>query len=261
MSAGLVQIALGFATLGFAGVGWVNPGTAPVWFGMAALCLLLAAAVHYRERLATWRAGVRMSIAGSLRDLASRVEARPEPVHGPTGDSDRLQRTMRDLRSRNGSLIRKLGQANSQIAILQHDLELARRSQPANEATRAPQPPSTTDIRGDDARNARDEIGALIDEGRGYAERLRSLDLDADDTGYQPEDEQLVKNAEAWLADSEEVEAFWYPPGGFSIESITSFGKLLGNPQTTVPVRKPVWRQQFVLRVEARIDELQARLK
>lgn len=124
-------------------------------------------------------------------------------------------------------------------------------------------PPSgvITTHRTDDANAAREEIQSLVAEGAGYAERLRALDLDPADNGYQPEDEKLVKDAEDWLTRSREIEDYWFAPGSF----LTSMklGAILGqaNAGSTVAVRRPVWRQQFVVQIEQRVSELRERLK
>ena len=120
--------------------------------------------------------------------------------------------------------------------------------------------------RRDDADAARAELSDLADQGDEYAEKLRALDLDPDDDGYDPEDEKLVKDAEAWCEVSEDSEDYWFPStGGFfgsSLATMASLNKALGMVgDPTTPVRRPVWRQHLVLRVEARVKSLRARLK
>lgn len=154
----------------------------------------------------------------------------------------------------------------------------SKQSGPARRVVRRPPPPPTvvtarpvpekvptssltpTSQRGEDARNAKAELGDLVAEGEGYADRLRALDLDPKDDGYQLEDEKLVKDAEAWLPRSAEVEDYWYAPAITSIARMMRSG-MFDDSGSKNPVRRPVWRQKLVNRIEARLDDLRAHLK
>ena len=76
-----------FLGLGFTGLGAVNPSTAPLWFGLAAIFIL--GAILRTPPVRTW-------LSGALGGAARRIAVRP-PADTPTGDSASVAELRRQL--------------------------------------------------------------------------------------------------------------------------------------------------------------------
>jgi hypothetical protein len=169
-------------------------------------------------------------------------------------------------------LTKQLQEAREQVASIRHDRDAARSSErvaleqlaktkgAGGVAAVVVPGPVQTDHRGADARNAKDEIRGLIEQGSTYAEQLRGLELDPQDDGYPPEYEQLVNDAESWITTSEEAEEYWFAASPLSAATMIAMGGLLNRPEGGIAVRRPIWRQRLVLRIEARVEQLKKRL-